>query len=76
MKQKFKLVLTDDQLKAMSAIFADIGQAFFASTLVPFVLGLDIANKRVLVSGLALSLVCWILSILVAKGNRHDHRRR
>lgn len=59
----------------ISVILADIGQALFASSLVPFVLGLDVGSIRVLLSGLALSVVCWVLSVILAKGNKYDNKR-
>lgn len=60
--------LDKDQLKTTSAIVADAGQVFFAATVVPFLLGLDKMNSSVLLSGLGLTLACWIASIIIVKG--------
>lgn len=60
--------LNTEQLKALSGITADAGQVFFAATVVPFVFGLDRLNLFVLLSGLALTIFCWITSLVFVKG--------
>lgn len=61
------LFLDQDQLKAISAIVADAGQVFFALTVIPFIFGLDRMNSSVLLFGLALTIMCWAASIMLAK---------
>lgn len=56
---------TDSQLKALSDIFADIGQVCFASMVVPFLVsGLDSRGAVMLTSGLILAFLFWSASIL------------
>lgn len=62
--------LDKDQLEAISAILADAGQVFFAATVVPFLFGIDKINISMLLSGLGLTLACWIASVIIAKGRR------
>lgn len=61
------LSLDKDRLKTISTIVADAGQVFLASTVIPFIFGLDRMNLAVLLSGLALTIFCWIASIVLAK---------
>ncbi|OGE17750.1 hypothetical protein A3F00_03950 [Candidatus Daviesbacteria bacterium RIFCSPHIGHO2_12_FULL_37_11] len=58
--------LSDSQFKVLSEISADIGQVFFASTVVsPFLLGVDRINWFVVIFGGILSLLFWSLAIIL-----------
>ena len=67
---KINLSLDRNQLGALSEIVADAGQVFFAATVVPFLFGIDKINISMLLSGLALTVACWIASVVIAKGGR------
>lgn len=60
--------LNDNQLKALSAISADAGQVFFASTIVPVLFGAENFNLNILLFGLILTFICWAGSVIIAKG--------
>jgi len=64
---KISLTLDKDRLKVISAIVADAGQVFLASIVIPFFTGIDKVGFPVLLSGLALTIVCWTTSIILAK---------
>lgn len=59
--------LDKDQFKVLSSIMADIGQVTLASSVVPFVFGFDKIPPTVLLSGLIITLGCWVMSIIFAK---------
>lgn len=64
------LSLDKDRLKTMSAIVADAGQVFLASTVIPFFTGIDKVGFPVLLSGLILTFGCWMLSIIIVGGRK------
>lgn len=57
--------LNDEQLKMIANIISGMGQAFFAASVLPFILGL--AHPPIIVVSLILieSIVCWILAIAI-----------
>lgn len=59
---------TKEQLKMLASIVADAGQVFLASIVVPFFVNVDRISFYVLLSGLALTITCWIMSVRIAKG--------
>lgn len=62
--------LDADQFKALSNIMADIGQLALGSSVIPFIFDFDSINPSVLLSGLVITVGCWILSIVFAKRRR------
>lgn len=59
--------LNNDQLKALSGITADIGQAIFASAIIPFAFQLGKIQPIVVASGLIISFGCWILTLYLVR---------
>jgi hypothetical protein len=64
--------LSKNQLKALSQITADIGQAFFVSSFVPFLIGLEQQSIIVVLLLLIVSVGCWIMTIILAGGLNND----
>jgi hypothetical protein len=63
-----ELKLTEGQTRTFSEILANLGQIFFASTVVPFLLPDLVTGKlHVAFFGLAIALVCWITSLMLAR---------
>ena len=61
-------VLTNSQLKVLSEIYRDIGQIAFASMVVsPFLIDIDRINWVIVVSGLLVSVFCWLYSLSLVK---------
>jgi len=61
-------LLTESQLDKLSDVFINVGTLFFGSTVVPyFVPGLDKPELKLLILGLAFSLVPWLLAIFSVK---------
>jgi len=56
--------LNDEQLKMLANIIAGIGHGCFASSFVPFLIGLE-QSKIVVVLLLLASIGCWIIAIIV-----------
>lgn len=71
-KRSPQIYLNNEQLKTLSGIAKDIGQIFFASSFVPFLLGVDNINIAVVIWTLIVSMGCWILSLFLLKGVKND----
>jgi len=64
--RKFELTL--ERIKVISGIFANLGQVFFASSVLPFLFPVTAPAKiPVALAGLAIALTCWIFSILLVR---------
>jgi len=60
--------LTNSYFRALSEIFRDIAQVFFASVVVnPLVSGLDKLNWFSVILGMINSIVFWYLSLMFAE---------
>jgi hypothetical protein len=60
--------LSRKQEVVLSEIFRDAAQVFFASAVVsPLLLGAENSDDVVLVSGIILSSLLWILSVIIVK---------
>lgn len=57
-----------DQLRVLSEITVGAGQVFLASTVVPILFGPGEVNIKILLFGLILTLTCWTLSVIIARG--------
>lgn len=55
----------------LAQISADAGQVFLALTVVPFLFNLDRSHPAVLPSGVAITLTCWIASLVLAKKGKY-----
>lgn len=55
--------LTRIQLEGVSVIFADSGQVFLASIVGAFFAGIDKTRPDLLLSALAVMIICWIVAI-------------
>lgn len=64
-----KLVkLSNKQIIVFSEILRDISQVFFASAVVsPLLLGAENSDEIVLVSGVILSVLLWVVSVILIK---------
>lgn len=63
-----KIILTSSHLKALSSILADIGQVVLATfVLTPFVSGVDVEKRFMILSGLVVALFFWSLSVALAE---------
>lgn len=63
-----KIELTLERIKVISGIFANLGQVFFASSALPLLFPEGISlNPFSAFFGLILALMCWFISILLAK---------
>lgn len=59
---------TSIQLQKLSDIFILIGGIVFGSMVIPFFIKIDQPNPAMLISGLGISIICWLLSIWVVRG--------
>lgn len=63
-----KLKLSKKQIAIFSEILRDISQVFFASAVVsPLLLGAKKSDEVVLISGVILSTLLWIVSVIIIK---------
>lgn len=63
-----KINLSKKQVNIFSEILRDISQVFFASAVVsPLLLGAENSDEIVLLSGVILSSILWILSVIILK---------
>ena len=63
-----KIELTLERTKVISGIFANLGQVFFASSVLPFLFPVTAPAKIPAVfAGLVIAFVCWIFSILLVR---------
>lgn len=58
-----KLYLNEEQLDGLASMVADAGQVFLASLVVPFFLHVDGTQSIMLLSGLVLTLGCYLFSL-------------
>ena len=64
--RKFELTL--ERGKVVSGIFANLGQVFFASAVLPFLFPVTAPAKiSAVLAGLIIALVCWTVSILLVR---------
>jgi len=66
-----KRVLTNTQLDKLSDLSLGLGQLFFASTVIPYVIPIstiDRPSAAVLVFGIVLSLILWIFGVWIVRG--------
>lgn len=62
--------LNDDQLKALSEITSDIGQAVFASAIIPFAFQLDKVRPTLVALALIVAVGCWVITVYLLKGKK------
>ncbi|OGE37483.1 hypothetical protein A3F00_01295 [Candidatus Daviesbacteria bacterium RIFCSPHIGHO2_12_FULL_37_11] len=62
--------LNNIQLQKLSDIFILIGGIVFGSTVIPFFVKFDKPGVVMLISGLLLSIFCWLFSLFIVKGVR------
>ena len=58
--------ITKPRISAIAEILRDAGQVFLASILVEPLIGQS-ANWLSIISGITLSIFCWIVSLLIIK---------
>ncbi|HEX9722386.1 MAG TPA: hypothetical protein VGA53_03920 [Candidatus Paceibacterota bacterium] len=60
--------LTLERTKVISGIFANLGQVFFASSVIPFLFPTAVSPQISTASfGLLVALLCWLISIIFVK---------
>jgi hypothetical protein len=63
-----RIELTTERIKVISGIFSNLGQIFFASSVIPFLFPVTAPAKiPAALLGLVIALACWIFSILLVK---------
>lgn len=60
--------LNSIQLEKLSDIFILMGGIVFGSMVIPFFLKFDRPEVIMLISGLLLSIFCWVFSLFIVKG--------
>ncbi len=62
--------LSENQLQAMSSIAKDIGQAFFISAFIPFLVGVAEPTAIVVILTLINSIGFWIIAVALVGGKK------
>lgn len=62
--------LDKPQLKMVANISESMGQAIFASVILPFAFQLDKIDILVVLLGLVTALLCWLFSIVLIRGKK------
>lgn len=57
--------LTNLQLEKFADIIIIVGQVIFASTVIPFFVGVDKPDSSMLLSGWTITIACWVVSLIM-----------
>jgi len=62
------IAFTSEQIKTISGIFANLGNIFFASIVIPFIATSQSPDEiLLLLSGVSVAITLWVISITLVK---------